>query len=378
MSKAAGGPTYSVSSLSEASAVAGVRQSLVTMQASSDDVELLPNSKLVSTLRIRGFHFKTLRCSWSPTFHSALTKHCLNVGARIIHNHGLWSQPNFVAGNVARKLGLPLVISTRGMLEPWAWRHHAWKKRPVWWLWQQHHLRSAVALHATARQEVEALRALGLINPIALIPNGVDIPTNITQPFVRDKFRQRTALFISRIHPKKGLLNLVAAWNQLRPAGWRMIICGPDEGGHTKAVKEAVAKAGLTNAFEFKPAIYGVEKNALIERADLFVLPTFSENFGLAIAEALASEVPVITTKGTPWEELKTNRCGWWIELGIDPLVTALREAIGLSDEQRKEMGKRGRELAQDSYSWPEIGKKMKSVYEWILGNAERPDCLTK
>jgi len=188
--------------------------------------------------------------------------------------------------------------------------------------------------------------------------------------------RQLTALFLSRIHPVKGLLNLVAAWDRLRPAGWRMVICGPDEGGHLEQVKRTVAKVGLSSAFEFKPAVYGLEKNALCASADLFVLPSFSENFGLVIAEALACGVPVITTKGTPWEELHTRQCGWWIDIGVEPLVAALREAMALSDEQRKVMGQRGRRLVEENYSWPKIGADMKAVYEWVLRSGPRPDCI--
>ena len=112
--------------------------------------------------------------------------------------------------------------------------------------------------------------------------------------------------------------------------GWRMIVSGPDECGHTEQVKRAVAAAGLSEEFSFTPPAYGARKEELYANADLFVLPTFSENFGIVIAEALAAGVPVITTKGTPWEDLRTRQCGWWIDIGVEPLAAALREAISL------------------------------------------------
>ena len=377
MAQAAGGTTFCVAALCEAAAGAGVTQSLFTVQAPAGKPEHLPNQNLVETIRVGGFHFKTLRLSWSPSFKRALRRLCRERGVNVIHHHGIWTQTSHASASVARVLGLPLVVSTHGMLEPWAWRHHAWKKRPAWWLWQRRDLNGAAALHATAQQEVEALRALGLRNPIALIPIGVELPAvNQKTESRKQKAGVRTALFISRIHPKKGLLNLVAAWSQVRPAGWRMVVCGPDECGHTDQVKRAVAEAGLSGEFDFKLPVYGAEKEALYASVDLFILPTFSENFGIVVAEALAANVPVITTVGAPWEELRTRRCGWWIDIGVEPLAATLREATSLSDQERSEMGQRGRRLVEEKYSWPQIGREMLEVYQWVLGQGPRPVCI--
>lgn len=377
MAKRHGGTTFCVASLCEASAAAGVKQSLITIRASAGQTEHLPNPDLVETLRVGGLHFSALRLFWSPSFKSDVRSYCHAHGVQIIHSHGIWTYPNFAAAAVARELGLPFMVSTHGMLEPWAWRHHAWKKRPIWWLWERRNLRSAAVLCATAQQEADALRAFGLRNPVAIIPLGVDLPPVSQRSEVRDQGSGlRTALFLSRIHPKKGLLNLVAAWSQVRPAGWRMAVCGPDECGHAQQLKQAVAAAGLSDVFDFKPPVYGPEKEALYASADLFVLPTFSENFGIVIAEALAAGVPVITTKGAPWEELRTRQCGWWIDIGVEPLAAALKQATSLSDKERYEMGQRGRRLVEDKYSWPQVGREMLSVYRWVLGNGPQPPCV--
>jgi len=377
LTKSAGGPTFSVAALCEAAANAGVKHSLVTVQAPTGKPEHLPNLDLVETIRVGGFRFQTDRFFWSPAFKATLRSFCRTRGVDVIQSHGMWTQPNHVAACVARELGLPFIVSAHGTLEPWAWRHHSWKKRPAWWLWVHRDLRSAVVLRATARQEVEAMRTLGLRNPIALIPNGVDLPPVCQRSEIRDqKPGVRSALFVSRIHPKKGLLNLVEAWSRVRPVGWRVVVCGPDECGHTEQVQRAVAEAGLSGVFDFKSPVYDAEKAALYASADLFVLPTFSENFGLVIAEALAAGVHVVTTKGTPWEELHTHRCGWWIDIGVEPLAAALREAVALSDEQRRNMGRRGRRLVEENYGWPKIGRDMKAVYGWVLGRDPMPECV--
>jgi glycosyltransferase involved in cell wall biosynthesis len=310
----------------------------------------------------------------------------------LVHDHGVWRPCHHQVARECARRTIPLIVSPRGMLEPWALQQKRWKKQTAWWLYQRRDLRAARCLHATAEAESKQLRRLGLKQPIALVPNGVELPEvggrweevrgqRTEERDQRSEVRGqrsgvRTALFISRIHPKKGLLNLVAAWSRVRPSGWRMVVCGPDECGHTEQVKRAVAEAGLSGEFEFKPLVYGAEKEALYASADLFILPTFSENFGIAVAEALAAEMPVITTTGAPWEELRTRQCGWWIDIGAKPLAATLREAISLSDQERYEMGRRGRRLVEEKYSWPKIGREMLAVYQWVLGLGPKPECI--
>ncbi len=376
LAKAAGGPTTSVIALTEATVrFGGSNNTLASVIAPAGEPEATPSPELVPLMRVRGFHFPALRFVWSPTFKSELRQRCRQMGINVIHSHGIWTQPNHAAVALARELGLPLMISTHGMLVPWAWRHHAWKKRPAWWLWQYRDLRSAAVLRATAPQEVKALRALGLHNPIALIANGVALPDANNRQEASPQ-NLRTLVFLGRIHPVKGLMNLVKAWALLRPSGWRCIIAGPDETGHRQEVEQELKKNGITACFTFAGMVDGQEKWRLLAEADLFALPSFTENFGVAIAEAMACGVPVITTKGTPWEELHTRRCGWWIDIGVDPLTGALREAMALSDEQRLAMGQRGRRLVEENYSWPKIGRDITAVYAWMLGSGTKPECV--
>lgn len=292
----------------------------------------------------------------------------------IVHSNGLWLYPHLAAYRYCAEQKTPLVVSPRGMLEPWAFRHNAWKKRPLWWAYEKRSLQSARVLHATAIQEAEALRGLGLTNPVAVIPNGVDLPADCSHLIASNGIR--TALFLSRIHPKKGLLNLIKAWSIVRPGGWKMVIAGPQEAGHESELCEAVQRAGLQDIFDFVGPVFGEDKSLLFRQASLFILPSFSENFGIAIAEALASGVPVITTTGTPWHELEERDCGWWVDCGADSLAAALEKATRLSDDELRGMGMRGRRLVEERYSWTTVASDMKKVYEWILNDGAPPACV--
>jgi glycosyltransferase involved in cell wall biosynthesis len=228
-----------------------------------------------------------------------------------------------------------------------------------------------------------------------MIPNGVELPSlsasdgeragvrcaenSVTQPSTRNPQPPlRTALFLGRIHPIKGLLDLIKAWVLVRPQGWRVAMAGGDENNHRAEVEAAIQALDLAADFSFLGPVAGDAKWSLYQQADLFVLPSHSENFGIVVAEALASSVPVITTRGTPWEDLVTHRCGWWTDNGPEPLAAALRDALNRTDEERHEMGRRGRQLVEQKYSWPGIAAQMHAVYRWVLGEGEKPECVAE
>jgi glycosyltransferase involved in cell wall biosynthesis len=219
------------------------------------------------------------------------------------------------------------------------------------------------------------LRRAGFRGPVAVVSNGVDLPD--LDSAARADRSTHMALCVARLHPIKGLMNLIEAWSEVRPNGWRMFIAGGDEGGHLAELKSAIAARKLDGAFEFLGAVEGERKRALYRNADLFVLPSYSENFGFGIAEALSNGIPVITTRGTPWKDLVEHNCGWWEEAGPAPLAHALQEAVRLTDEQRRAMGQRGRALVESKYSWRRVATEMKSVYAWLLGQGDRPARVT-
>jgi len=333
------------------------------------------------------------RAQWIPRFKCVLRERCIAAGAQIVHDTGLWLLTNHAAAAVGEELNLPRIVSPRGMLTGWALRHKRWKKRIAWILYQRRDLQTAHVLHATSPAEVADFRNAGLTQPVAMIPNGVERPSlsasdgeragvrcaenSVTQPSTPNPQPPlRTALFLGRIHPIKGLLDLVKAWALVRPQGWRVIIAGGGEAGHAAELKAEIRKLQLETDFEFVEPVQGDAKWSLYRRADLFLLPSHSENFGIVVAEALASGVPVITTRATPWEELVTHRCGWWTENGPEPLAAALRDALSRTDEERREMGRRGRQLVEQKYSWPGIAAQVHAVYRWMLGEGEKPECV--
>jgi glycosyltransferase involved in cell wall biosynthesis len=367
LSRSAGGPFFSVRRVAQEL----IMQDVQVEAAGVADSFLDEDAMLWHPVQLRAVQKR------SPQFLkycSGLPEQIIASHPDIVHTHGLWLYPHLVAYRHCRKAGTPLVVSPRGMLEPWAFNNNRWKKLPVWWSYEKRALLSARVLHATAVQEAEAFRALGLSNPIAIIPNGVDLPENYSHSCLPTG--ERTALFLSRIHPKKGLVNLIEAWSKVRPTGWRMIIAGPDEVGHEAELRELVRLSGLSDCFDFVGPAFDQKKEKLFRQANLFVLPSFSENFGNAIAEALAYGVPVITTTATPWAELSRHQSGWWVDVGVQPLTGALREATSITDDCRREMGLRGRNLVRSRYSWSQVAAEMKGVYEWILGGGIRPECV--
>lgn len=373
-----GGPSRSIPQLSSALARDGVQAEIVTLDSAKCQTPLLfPPPDLVHTTVVTCTSLLQQRLRWTAEFSTVLRRRCLATGARILHDNGLWLPMNRIAFRVGRELGLRRIVSPRGMLTNSALNHKGWKKRLAWALYQRGDLKAAEVLHATSKQEAQGFRAVGLKQPIAVVPNGVELPAlECTSPPPNSQGAGRIILYLGRIHPIKGLADLVRAWAKVRPSGWRVAIAGSGDGEHHRMLEAEIRELGLSGEFSFLGTIDGEAKWKLYRQAALFVLPSHSENFGIAVAEALASGLPVITTKGTPWEELVTHRCGWWTAIGPEALAQAIREAATLTDEQRSEMGLRGRRLVQARYAWPFIAQEMRAVYEWVLRTGPKPSCM--
>ncbi len=359
-----GGPPRTISALAEGLGRTGADVEVLALADGRSDETIRPDPALARTSFVEPGGGEARR------FGQAVQ----NAGADLVHDHGLWLPTNHAAARAASRLGVPFVVSTRGMLEPWARQNSRLKKTVAWWAYQRRDLAGATALHATAPSEAQALRSAGLSAPIAVIPNGVHVPAETVRQ--RRESGPHRALFLSRVHPKKGLPLLLDAWAEVRPAGWELTIAGPDEGGHQAQLEAQAARLGLDEV-SFRGPVGNDAKWDLYRSADLFVLPTYSENFGVVVAEALAAGVPVLTTTGAPWAELETHRAGWWVEPAPRPLADALRASTESTDGERAAMGARGRALVERAYGWDGIAAQMAQVYDWILGRQPSvPPCV--
>ena len=350
LSPHSGGPTRSVKGLCRALSKAGVDVTLLVLGGDCS-FENPCGVKIVSGVSLSEFE----------------------VGLKmfdLVHLHGLWELGLHRVVNSARRSGVPYVFSPRGMLDPWALSVKKWKKWLGLILYQRRDLLHAAAFHATATAEAEHIHKVGFDQECILAPNAVERPAFM--PERNANARTKTALFLSRLHPGKGLLTLAEAWALVHPTGWRMKVVGPDSYGHKKEIVARLARLEIGDEWEFVDALDDVNKWTAYRSADLLIHPSVSENFGITIAEGLAAGLPVIATKGTPWQELEARKCGWWIDVGVEPLAAALKEAVFLPDFIRRRMGERGRRLVEEKYTWDVVANLMVGGYEKILGRERR------
>lgn len=359
-----GGPPRSIAGLCRAEAEAGIDVTLFIHGPTGCETADLGKCKLIkgSGLSIDGH--------WRADIANALD----SVKPDIVHQHAMWCLPLHIDDVECRRRGIPYIIAPRGSLEPWSLQQARWKKKMARWLYQDRDLHKAAALHATAQSEAEQLKGLGFSNPIIVSPNGVSLPE---RSWIRnDRKNGNRVLFLSRMHPKKGVLELVEAWKQ---AGGRGRICelvytinSDLEREYERRVKARVRELKLDSQFIFTAALDDTAKWDAYARADLFVLPTYSENFGIAVAEALWAGLPVITTKGAPWGELESERCGWWIDFPLEETLASTLNAAFSECKSFAEMGARGHLLVERKYTWSVVSRAMVAGYERVLASQQQ------
>lgn len=289
----------------------------------------------------------------------------------IVHSHGLWNPINIATGYVVPRKRAMLVCSPHGTLTRWALNHSKYKKRALWPL-QRQVLARANLIHVTSESELLDVRRMGFSNPVAIIPIGIDFPQLIESGCSEQR---RTLLFLSRIHQKKGIDRLLHAWSQLESQfpSWRLVIAGKGDEGYVRSMRDLAATLTVKRV-EFVGPKYGSEKEQLYRTADLFVLPTHSENFGIVVAEALANGCPVVVSRGAPWEGVHANGCGWWIENSVEVLRNALACAMSMERIDLHRMGMAGRDWMLREFSWMSMVDKMVGSYRWLLGEGDCPE----
>ena len=280
------------------------------------------------------------------------------------------------------------------MLDPWALKNSRWKKQFAWHLFEAAHLRGARCFRALCKSEVNSIRQLGLKNDIVVIPNGIDLPSgappaappwkNLVAP------EQKVLLFLSRIHPKKGLVNLIKAWAELRTSDWVLAIAGWEQGGHEAELKQLCNDQGIpfadirepSSILHSPPSVlflgpqFNANKAACYHHCDAFVLPSFSEGLPMVVLEAWANAKPVLMTPECNLPEGFQAGAALKIEPNETSIAAGLQNLFAMNDSERAAMGNRARELVESRFTWPQVGRQMRAVHEWILGGGARPNCV--
>lgn len=316
------------------------------------------------------------RLAYAPKLASRITAQ----QPHILHLHGLWQYPSVAAAQWRRRTGGPVVISTQGMLEPWAIENSKAKKRIAWLLFERSNLSHAAVLHCS-RSEVAGLRAFGLKNPIAVLPNGAVVPSSSSShaPPTFMSGPKRTLLFLGRLHPKKGITETMQAWaslGEMHPKlaeHWQLVIAGWDDGGHEARFRAEAAALGLSDSVVFPGPLFGETKEAALANADAFVLASHSEGFPMAVLEAWAHGLPVFMTKHCNIPE--GFNAGAAVEIQTDPKAMVEVLVNHLARVDLPQVGRLGRALVKDQFAWSAIARELISVYKWTLGG-EVPSCL--
>ncbi|MFP4027263.1 MAG: glycosyltransferase [Candidatus Brocadiia bacterium] len=296
----------------------------------------------------------------------------------VIHMMDFWGHPIWACSRIARQTGTPSVLRPAGALNPRRVSRKYWKKKPYLEVLGRGILRRASCVQACSDQEKRHLRASGYDGRMQMIPNGIsaqqfrDLPcksiADETWPELR---RKRVVLFMGRIAPEKGFDVLVPAWaeylKRVNHGGSVLVIAGPDREGYKGKVLKWMNQYGVRDSVVFVGTVSGDEKLALYNRADVFILPSYSENFGIVVPEAMASRTPVITTTGTPWHELEELEIGRYVAPEPEPLSEALQELLGLSDGERRDMGERARAYVFEHYEWGRISERILDLYRSLI-----------
>ena len=323
------------------------------------------------------------------------------IKPQVLHTHGIWTYLSIGVPRWARRNHKPYVVSPHGMLDSWALNNSKLKKKLAGLLYERRHLRGASCLHALCASEADSIRAFGLKNPIATIPNGIEIPEGRDLKS-RYNAEKKIMLFLGRLHPKKGLENALQAWaaaSKSSSAGgdqknWQFVIAGWDQGDHEVKLKQLCEELGLSFAevpakqflsldagsgqlsgfsVVFVGPLFGEDKAQLLERANVFILPSFSEGLPMSILEAWAYELPVVMTDYCNLPEGFDSGAAIHIDTEVDGMSAGMIKMIDCSEAELKGMGANGLNLVKEKFTWPKIAAQMGELYQWVRGKASRP-----
>ena len=344
----------------------------------------------------------------------------LDPKADLLYAATLWKYPSWAALQWAEQTRKPMMVAPHGSLDPWALGNASWKKRIASVLFKNRQLHHATCLRALCQSEADAIRAYGLTNPIAMIPNGVELPESRVEGRGSSAKGEcgvrKTLLFLGRIHPKKGLANLIRAFARSRGSRvegrepWQLVIAGWDQVGHERELMELCEELGLRSESResrderrerakasslcverqgsrdggqkceaeviFWGAAFGKDKEDLLCSADAFILPSLSEGLPMSVLEAWAYGLPVVMTPECNLPEGFAADAAIRIETDAESIALGLDALFTMSDEDRCSMGQRGRVLVTERFTWQTVAAQMREVYDWMLGGGVPPSSV--
>lgn len=359
-----GGPSRSVPMLVRGLAELGVDITLMTIRSENMNTHALEgtNAKL-----------KVLESSFSRR---DIAKYLKEEAFQLIQIQSMWDLPYHKVMVEARKQGIPYVITPRGMLEPWSLSQKRWKKKLAWWIYQRNDVQKSACVFTTAKMEAEHVSNLGITTFKSVIPNGIEIdgyPCKASIDMVK-----KQVLFLSRVHVKKGIELLFEAWKRIHRdfIDWQLLIVGNGETDYIRALELKIDSLEMSDCIKIHPPVFGDAKTQLYHESALFCLPSYSENFGMVIAEAMSCGTPVITTTNCPWEILNETKTGWCIDLSVDNLEHALREALSMNETDLYEKGRKASRLIRENFDYRSVTRNTLRLYQWLLNGGEKPEFI--
>lgn len=375
-----GGPSRSVPMLVRGLAEEGVNITLMTIRSDDMNTHALEGSS-VSFIAL------------SPScYEREMDSYVANGQYDLIQEQSVWERPYHVLTKIARKYNIPYIVTPRGMFEPWSLSQRRWKKKLALALYQKNDLKHAACIFTTAEMEAEHVRALGVDVPMSVIPNGIETDGYACRKSMDGVKKQ--ILFLSRIHVKKGIELLIEAFWKVRGErsevrgerlevggeklevgdDWNVVIVGNGEPEYIESLKLKVENLGMQDCVKILNPVFGDAKVKLYQESAVFCLPSYSENFGMVVAEAMSCGLPVITTTNCPWSILNETQTGWCIDLCVDNLEKALREAMTMEPSELYGMGQKASRLVRENFDYRSVAQKTKRLYEWILTKENKPE----
>lgn len=339
-------------------------------------------------LRSEGTPSKIFERSWphgwsySTVFAQRLLQESANTD--LFHIHEVWTYPQYAASKTARQRDIPYILAPRASLQPWRMRYKCLKKQIYLKLLGNNLIRNACCMHAVSESEIEGFRLAGYEGPVFVVPTGItpkefeELPdpaeADEKWPMIRGR---RVVLFLSRLSPEKGLDALISSWADIASkdsySDAMLVLAGPDDRGYRSYIEGLIGNHNLADRIVLTGMVDGKDKLALMSRADIYTLPSYSEGFSNSILENLAAGNPVLITPGCNFPDVAIKGAGLCVPPTTEELTAGLLKLMDMSDKELLAMGAKGKEMVIGNYTWEIAARKLITIYNCILGGTEVP-----